>query len=159
MLSDSTIRPLVFEVSKLEDTFPCGVTKVTLKQDHFNKNTDNTELRICNYYESPVTPQEPISEDITLSCSGSTRTLRVGGSKRIISVTSDIKDNSVTWSYEFKGSKLSIEELSNDFEISEGENTLSINALLNYDNLGKVIKITATLPNKQPSSIELEVMR
>ena len=27
------------------------------------------------------------------------------------------------------------------------------------NNLGKVIKIIATLPNKQPSSIELEVMR
>ena len=60
---------------------------------------------------------------------------------------------------EFNGNKLSVEELSNDFEISEGKNTLSIKALLNYNNLGKVIKIIATLPNKQPSSIELEVMR
>lgn len=153
------IRPLVFEVSKIEDAFPCGVTKITLKQDHFNKNTDNTELRICDYYDSPVTPQEPIIEDITLSCSGSTRALRVGGSKRNISVITDTKGLAVTWSYEFNGNKLSVDELSNDFEISEGENTLSIKALLNYDNLGKVIKITATLPNKQPSSIELEVMR
>ena len=159
MLSDSMIRPLVFEVSKLEDTFPCGVTKVTLKQDHFNKVTDNVELKICDYYDSPVIPQEPEIEDIVLSCSGTNRALRVGGSKRTISVASDIKDKSVIWSNEFNGNKLSVEELSNDFEISEGKNTLSIKALLNYNNLGKVIKIIATLPNKQPSSIELEVMR
>lgn len=159
MLSDSMIRPLVFEVSKLEDTFPCGVTKVTLKQDHFNKVTDNVKLKICDYYDSPVIPQEPEIEDIVLSCSGTNRALRVGGSKRTISVASDIKDKSVIWSYEFNGNKLSVEELSNDFEISEGKNTLSIKALLNYNNLGKVIKIIATLPNKQPSSIELEVMR
>ena len=80
------IRPLVFEVSKLEDTFPCGVTKVTLKQDHFNKVTDNVELKICDYYDSPVIPQEPEIEDIVLSCSGTNRALRVGGSKRTISV-------------------------------------------------------------------------
>lgn len=159
MLSDSMVRPLVFEVSKLEDTFPCGITKVTLKQDHFNKNTDNTELRICDYYDSPVIPQEPIKEDIILTCSGSTRTLRVGGSKREISIKNSTINNFVSWSYEFDGNILTADELSNDFEIYEGENALSIKALLNYDNLGKVIKITATLPNKQPSSIELEVMR
>ena len=50
--------------------------------------------------------------------------------KRTISVASDIKDKSVIWSYEFNGNKLSVEELSNDFEISEGKNTLSIKALL-----------------------------
>ena len=123
------------------------------------KVTDNVELKICDYYDSPVIPQEPEIEDIVLSCSGTNRALRLGGSKRTISVASDIKDKSVIWSYEFNGNKLSVEELSNDFEISEGKNTLSIKALLNYNNLGKVIKIIATLPNKQPSSIELEVMR
>lgn len=159
MLSDSIIRPLVFEVSKIEDTFPCGLTKITLKQDHFNKNTDNTELRICNYYSSPITPQEPVLECITLLCSGSAKTLRIGGAKRDISIKDNINDAPISWSYEFNGNTLTTDELSNDFEISEGKNTLSIKALLNYNNLGKVIKITATLPNKQPSSIELEVMR
>lgn len=160
MLSDSMIRPLVFEVSKLEDTFPCGVTKVTLKQDHFNKNTDNTELRICDYYDSLILPQEPVVEEITLKHSGSSPTLRVGGSKRLISIEPD--NNvipTVTWEYEFDGVSKSLNDLLDDFEINEGISSLEIKALLNYNNLGKVIKITASLPGKDKASIELEVTR
>ena len=160
MLSDSMVRPLVFEVSKLEDTFPCGVTKVTLKQDHFNKSTDNTELRICDYYDSLILPQEPVVEEITLKHSGSSPTLRVGGSKRLISIKPD--NNvipAITWEYEFDGVSKSLNDLLDDFEINEGVSSLEIKALLNYDNLGKVIKITASLPGKDKASIELEVTR
>ena len=48
--------------------FPLGTTtKVTLKQDHYNPSTDNVELKICNYYQSPILPESPDKlEDIQL---------------------------------------------------------------------------------------------
>lgn len=73
MITDNPIHPKTYEVSKVEDTFPLGLLKITLVQDHFNVHTDvckildgelNTpdELRdgkvhmICNYIKSGLPP-------------------------------------------------------------------------------------------------------
>lgn len=159
MLSDSSVRPLVYEVSKLEDVFPPGTTKVTLKQDHYNPSTDNVELKICNYYQSPILPEVPDkSETFNLSFSGKDPTLRIGGSKRTI--TANIPDNlfesNISWTYSFNNNS---EDLSDYFTIEETNDSVTISAKKNFNSLGKVIKITATLTCGLSSSIELEVIR
>lgn len=158
MLCDFVTRPLVYEVSKLEDTFPCGTTKVTLKQDHYNSSVDNKELKICNYYKSPILPDEPNEEHFSLSFSGVTPVLRIGGSSREITTTPVI-DKTIIWSYTFDGKEnLTKNDLSNDFVIEEFNDKVIISATKNFDNLGKVIKIIATLP-RYSCAIELEVKR
>ena len=160
MLSDSSVRPLVYEVSKLEDVFPLGTTKVSLKQDHYNPSTDNVELKICNYYQSPILPESPDKlETFSLSFSGKDPTLRIGGSKRIITanIPNEFMKSDILWSYSFDG--VDYEDLSDYFIIEETNDSLSISAVKNFDALGKVIKITATLECGAASSIELEVIR
>ena len=41
LISDNKKNPIAWEVSKREDTFPVGITKITMKQSLFNPNTDN----------------------------------------------------------------------------------------------------------------------
>ena len=160
MLSDSSVRPLVYEVSKLEDVFPLGTTKVTLKQDHYNPSTDNVELKICNYYQSPILPESPDKlETFSLSFSGKDPTLRIGGSKRIITanIPNEFMKSNISWTYSFDNENLI--ELSNYFIIEEDNGSVAISAIKNFNSLGKIIKITATLECGATSSIELEVIR
>lgn len=89
LISDNQINPIAWEVSKIEDTSPKGVTFITLKQDVFNPNRDNKELMIADYYKSNIIPDEedviPDSEDIKIKYSSSA-TIKVGGSYKIFSV-------------------------------------------------------------------------
>ena len=41
LISDNQINPTAWEVSKIEDLSPRGITIVTLKQDVFNENIAN----------------------------------------------------------------------------------------------------------------------
>ena len=155
MLSDSKVSPLVYEISKIEDTFPCGTTKFTLKQDHYNPATDNSELRICDFYESPILPEEQIKECFSLKYSGTNPTLRIGGSSRTIYIDSEHDIDNVTWSYSFEGQK---EISTDDFIIEEFSDHIVITAAKNFNNLGKVITITAKTTSHK-DSISMEVKR
>lgn len=155
MLSDSKIRPLVYEISKIEDTFPCGATKFTLKQDHYNPATDNPELGVCDYYESPAVPEENMEEKFSLKYSGTKPILRVGGSSRIISIDSEFDISNITWSYLFDNNSYIS---SNDFEIKEYPTYVDICAKKNFNNLGKIITITAKNKHYE-DSLSLEVVR
>lgn len=52
MLTNNTIDPKVYQVTKVLDLFPQGIIKLSMKQDEFNFDRDNAELRICDYYTS-----------------------------------------------------------------------------------------------------------
>lgn len=67
MITDNTIHPKVYEITKMMDTFPVGMTKVVLKQCHYNEHIDlcgsdvdffgDEDIHmICNYYESTLRP-------------------------------------------------------------------------------------------------------
>lgn len=158
MLSDSSIRPLVYEVTKIEDAFPCGATKFTLKQDHYNSSVDNTELKICNYFSSLGEPTIPSKYNYKLEYSGTSPTLRVGGSSRDITIN-PIDDNlsKLTWIYSFDGQEnLTKDMLSNDFIIEEYAEHITVSAIKSFDNIGKILKISALEIN---AYVELEVKR
>lgn len=50
MFSNNDLDPKTYHVSKVVDLSPQGVIKLSIKQDSFNENRDNVELRICDYY-------------------------------------------------------------------------------------------------------------
>lgn len=83
MITDNDLHPLVYTVTKREDTVPFGVTKITLGQSDLDNERDNVELRLCDYYKSkiiPVTPTVPSAGYSTITYSGVTKTLKAGGS-------------------------------------------------------------------------------
>lgn len=144
MLSDNQIHPKVYSVTKLEDTFPCGVTKVTLVQDHYDEAVDNVELKICNYYNNKIIPVEPDqheSHNIKILFSGAEPFLHRGGSRRSISVESSIGLSSLQWTFYLNGVQKTVEELPGiDVVFAEDGKSFSIKA--SYDsNIGDVITI------------------
>lgn len=52
MLTNNVIDPKVYLVTKVLELFPEGIVKLSLKQDEFNFDRDNIDLRICDYYTS-----------------------------------------------------------------------------------------------------------
>lgn len=67
-LTSNPVHPNVYKISKVVDSTPFGIIKLSLKQDMYNENTDNIKLMICNYYKETgnVKEEEPFhySEDI-----------------------------------------------------------------------------------------------
>ena len=73
MITDNPLHPKCYEISKLTDTFPLGVTKVVLKQCHYNEHTDfcgvdeeffgDEEMHmICDFYKSSIKPISPTDQ-------------------------------------------------------------------------------------------------
>lgn len=50
MLTNNTINPEVYKVTKVVDTAPSGMIKLSIKQDEYNIEKDNVSLLICDYY-------------------------------------------------------------------------------------------------------------
>ena len=85
LISDNRVNPIAWEVSKREDTFPTGITKITLKQSLFNPNTDNKELMIADYYKDKVLEENPEITKYQISYSGKSQ-IKAGGSYKTYSV-------------------------------------------------------------------------
>lgn len=155
MLSDNPIHPLVYKVSKIEDLFPMGIYKVTLKQDHYDPEVDNAEEKICGYNVNlKLTPHKEINRKVHLEVDGVRPELHIGGSKRIISVVSD-DELAVEWSFSCAG-----EAVTDKFTIEVTANTAEISVEKDYSLIGKILTVYAdneTLGIHE--SIELEVKR
>lgn len=63
MITDNPIHPKTYEVSKIEDTFPLGLLKVTLVQDHYNSHTD-----VCKIFDEPDTIPELLDGKMHMIC-------------------------------------------------------------------------------------------
>lgn len=50
MITNNSLEPRVYQVTKNVDVFPPGIMKLSLKQDEYDKTRDNAELCICDYY-------------------------------------------------------------------------------------------------------------
>ena len=77
--------PLVWTVSKIEDSTPFGLTEFKFTQETFNPVLDNKELMLCNYYSNPVEPEKVDTETklkarAEITFSGKKADVKVGGS-------------------------------------------------------------------------------
>lgn len=80
--------PLVWSVSKVEDSTPIGLLTLKFTQETYSPELDNKELMVCNYYGSPVTPEVPDAETelktlASITYNGTAPTVKVGGSYKI----------------------------------------------------------------------------
>lgn len=123
MISDNTLYPKTYEVTKVMDTFPLGAVKVILKQDHYNQHTDLCGIdkehkyfdddkihMVCNFYKSQIIPcdcdddvhnlcdHEQNNEenlDDTWKLSNVNEYLYVNGQAQTIKASNDFKTNCV----------------------------------------------------------------
>lgn len=172
MITDNTIYPKCYEITKVMDTFPLGTTKIVLSQSHFNEHTDlcgvdeeffgDKEIHmVCDFYKSsikPVNPSDPTPTTWTLSEVNDK--LYVGGSPQVVqAIPSEETTETCTWKillddepYEFANL---VEYL--DITPSSDNRTLTITAiskiLANYIITVEVYDSAGTLCD----SVEMEV--
>ena len=109
VLSAPIAKPLVWQVSKVENTKPLGIIKITLDQDVWDENTDYVNLEtgemFADYYDSNIEPTDPDTPTPTPSTTygkitSSTSTIKVGGSYKTLTLKLyDADDNEVTDNY------------------------------------------------------------
>ena len=96
VLSALIKKPHVWQISKVENTKPLGIIKITLDQDSWDEHTDYVNLETgemyADYYTSDITPTDPTEPTPTPSSNygtitASTSTIKIGGSYKILTVT------------------------------------------------------------------------
>lgn len=140
--------PIVYKISKIEDTATQGITKFTMTQEQFDPARDNVELMICNYHEHAVQPELPETEeiptfdDLEITYSGKPAVRAGGGFKKfalktrvdgkLIDTTDDIE-----WSIDFSNGD------STKIEYSAAGNIFKVKCLPDYSLIGKTFTVTA----------------
>jgi len=107
VLSALIKKPHVWQISKVENTKPLGIIKITLDQDSWDEHTDYVNLETgemyADYYDSGIAPTDPTEPTLTPSSNygtitASTSTIKIGGSYKTLTVNiydesgSDITD-------------------------------------------------------------------
>ncbi len=171
MICDNFTKPLVYSVTKREDTFPLGVYKVVLAQDHYNPHQDNAELGICDYYTNYNNKDNEEVEDTTqnvnavLKCNGLNRVLSIGGSPRTITAVTIENEEEIPyvnpiWSFEFLNEKLDTEQMNKYFELKIENNILTVSAKNDYTIANNILMIHVGTPKQSGhAQIEIEVRR
>ena len=135
--------PIVYQVSKIEDTQPIGLTTFKFTQEAFDPIHDNAELMICNYYDSPIEPEAldietELQSTVTIVYNGTKPTVKVGGSYKVF--TPIFSDENVTvnrWTISDENGDISAD--SANYTIEYDDNKLKLKVALNYNLIGKVL--------------------
>ena len=166
LISNNKLHPIAWELSKVEDTLPIGVTKLTFTQTQFDEHRDNAELMIADYYASNIEP-EPKENDLLkqfisyseIVFNGTQRVLKVNGSyKTFIPKFYDKDDNEIDvepfWNIKFPS-----DNDRNKFDVIEDGKNLKIKCLNYYDLIGKIVTISLNDESgKMLSTLDLEVV-
>lgn len=109
VLSALIKKPHVWQISKVENTKPLGLIKITLDQDSWDEHTDYVNLETgemyADYYDSDISPIDPTEPTPTPSSNygtitASTSTIKIGGSyKTLTTSVYDENGTDITDSY------------------------------------------------------------
>lgn len=153
--------PIVYQVSKVEDTQPIGLTKFKFTQENFDPSHDNAELMLCNYYDSTIEPgipnvEEGLKPTATITYSGTKPTIKVGGSWKIF--TPAFTDQSVTvsqWRVSDENGDISGNI---NYTIEHDGEKLKLKVALNYKLIGKILTIQLIGSDGSTAEIQMEVV-
>ena len=163
MITDNPVHPKTYEISKIEDTFPLGLIKLTLVQDHYNAHTDVCRVlneqgtheilndgkihMICNYLKSGL---PPIIKDVdkniasTWYLSKVNDKLYIDSNAQIIRALNDDGASNFdnVWNVQLDGESYTFDELKDYFEFIPipTDNSLSVKAI-NPDLAGYILKV------------------
>ena len=128
----SDVPEKVFKITRNDDVLFAhgshgGTLNLIADKTEFNKETDNQELRLCDYIDStPTPPSEPTTpdetEDLSATISG-TSNLRIGVTRTYTATLSDKEGNAVQWD----GTKYGW-NVASDFDVKQSvsENKISL---------------------------------
>ena len=153
--------PIVYQVSKIEDTQPIGLTTFKFTQETFDPTHDNAELMICNYYDSEVEPTPNIPNNVitstaTITYNGTKPTVKVGGSYKIF--TPSFSDETVTvdkWIISDDNGDVSG---NTNYIIERDGDKLKLKVALNYNLIGTVLTVQLIGSDGSMAQLSLEVV-
>ena len=153
--------PIVYAVSKVEDTQPIGLTTFKFTQETFDPIHDNAELMICNYYDSPIEPQdsnieEQVQRMATITYNGTKPTVKVGGSWKIF--TPVFSDDTVTvskWTVSDEDGDISGNA---NYTIEQDGDLLKLKVGLNYKLIGVVLTVQVMGSDGSLATLSVEVV-
>lgn len=154
--------PLVWAVSKVEDTTPLGLTVLKFTQETYSPTLDNKELMLCNYYSSEIQPEQhdKISDlyaMATITYSGTKPTLKVGGNfKTFIASFSNQSATVERWLISDENGNITADE---NYVIEyDNNNNLKLKVARNYELIGTVLIIQAIGTDGSTAEIQMEVV-
>lgn len=160
-------RPIVWSVTKIENTKPLGIQKLTIYQNFWNEHTDYIEHdedgniigMYADYFDSKILPEETshLTEDTpykSTKIEASSSNIKIGGSYKIFTaklysennedVSDSYKDSTYTWT-------CSIDEIDFSNKVTwlstPDFNKIKIKFPNDKSVLGKILKIKCILDN------------
>lgn len=166
LISNNELHPIAWELSKVEDTLPFGVTKITFTQCQFDEHRDNAELMIADYYTTNLDlkqnvdiPPKPIGDHSKIKFNGTKQVLKVNGSYKTLTPKFYDRDTNELDVEPFWTIKFPSDADKDKFDIFEDGKNLKIKCLNYYDLIGKVITICLNdKDGTMPSTLDLEVV-
>lgn len=158
LISDvGRIPALCYEVSKISDTSPVGITKFSLAQTLFNEKTDNAELMIADYYKSAVKPVEDVVVNTaSITYSGTKPTIKVGGSYKVFTPLFSVEGETVAqWTIRDGDDDISGDE---NYTIEYEDQKLKLKAANNYYLIGKLLTIEVVGTAGSTAKLSVEVV-
>lgn len=169
LISDLNRRPpLVWSISKIEDTQPIGLTKLKFTQETFNPTKDNAELMLANYYNTELPPvdinDKPVHEKLEITYNGTKPTVKVGGSEKVFTVQLP-EDNyfDIKWSLSdgintYGDSYENYTKTFGDYTVTTEDRNLRLKVARNYDIVGTILTIKALCADGSEGEVKVEVV-
>lgn len=154
--------PLVWSVSKIEDSTPFGLTEFKFTQETYSPTLDNKELMICNYYDSSIEPElldveTEFKQTAAITYNGAAPTVKVGGSYKIF--TPVFSDESVTvdkWTISDENGDISSD--TENYTIEYDGNKLKLKVAQNYSLIKKVLIVQVYGSDRSAAELKVEVV-
>lgn len=154
--------PLVWAVSKIEDSTPMGITEFKFTQETYSPTLDNKELMLCNYYNSSIEPEIPDMETelkatAAITYNGVAPTVKVGGSYKIF--TPAFSDESVTvdkWRISDENGDISAD--TENYTIQYDGQKLKLKVAQNYSLIKKVLIVQVFGTDGSTAELKVEVI-
>ncbi len=153
--------PLAWEVSKIEDTQPFGITKLKLKQSTFDQIHDNSDLMLASYYVDGVEPVEPdieqeLSGTATISYSGTKPTIKVGGSAKTFTPVFSVEGTTVAqWLISDENGDISGDT---NYIVERDGELLKIKVVANYNLIGKILIVQCVGSDGSAAEVQMEIV-
>ena len=146
--------PIVYQVSKIEDTQPLGLTEFKFTQENFDPIHDNAELMLCNYYDSLI--EENIESTALITYNGTKPTIKAGGSYKVFTPTFSNETTTVSnWIISDENGDINGDA---NYIIERDGDKLKLKVGLNYNLIGTVLKVQLIGSDGSAAQVLMEVV-
>ncbi len=159
-------EPIVWRCTKVEQTAPKGINRLTFAQDQWDEHKDAilSDGIWCDYYSSSIVPEDyrqpekSSNEYGLITFNGISPDIKIGGKGRKLTIKFYIEDEEVpfetgTWSYFIDD--VDVSSMIEQEDISE--NSININFIGNKTYIGKTLVVKYITDNNIETKLELAI--